>query len=162
MSLKRVAIILDIVIILLYTHAFIYSQEKIPNVALYTVEGKRVILYSIIGMLPDNGIVVMNFTSVNCPPCKKEIPELLFIAKTSKKPVTILFIYSENGTTVLQSAKEMGIKDTVYCDVLDNVRKQFNITQIPTTIVINREGNVLGKYIGYSEKNMREIKEKVM
>lgn len=138
---------------------FVSGQEKAPNVALYDVKGNRHILYSMLATLPDNGIVLLNFTSIYCPPCKKEIPELLSILHTTKRPCTILFIYSEESALIMNDIQSLNIVSNAFTDVLGNVKNTFAVKEVPTTILINKSAEIVGKFSGYSDSNIRAIKK---
>ncbi len=138
----------------------IQAQEA-PNVPLYDLTGGRHILFSIIDSLPEGGIAILNFTSIYCKPCKKEIPELLAIAGSSRK-IKLLCIYAENAKLSSQSAGELGVYDRAYVDPLGAVQQKFGVKKYPVTVLINKKKQIVGRYEGYSEKNIEAIKRAVL
>lgn len=136
------------------------SAAESPNVPLYDLTGGRHILYSIIDSLPDGGIAILNFTSVYCKPCKKEIPELQGIVEGSKK-IKLLCIYAEAAKLASQSAGELGVYDHSYVDPLGSVQMKFGVKKYPVTILVNKKRQIIGRFEGYSEKNIEAIKKTV-
>jgi len=77
---QRTIVVAVIAVVLIALPAL---AEEAPNTALYDMAGKRHVLYAVLDALPDDGLAMINFTSIHCKPCKKEIPELLRIVGTS-------------------------------------------------------------------------------
>lgn len=133
------------------------AAEHAPNAAVYTIKGERHILYGLLDGLPAGGVAILNFTSVYCLPCKKEIPELRDIAGRANK-VKLFFIYAEEAAIAGPHAKKMGICDCSYVDALRAVQAKFGVKKYPVTILINKKREIVGRFEGYTVENIEEIK----
>lgn len=158
---RRVSIIIAFLIICasLNSHA---QQPKVENFVVYTSEGKRCIFYDLFTELPKNGVLLVNFTSVYCKPCKKEIPQLAAIADRSKGNARLICIYAEGGKPVKENASSLGIKDRAYVDPFGNIQKQCAVSRYPVTFVIDCSHTILSRFDGYTEENIRQIEKLVL
>lgn len=134
------------------------AAEHAPNVAVYTIKGERHILYGLLDGLPAGGVAILNFTSVYCLPCKKEIPELRDIAGRANN-VKLLCIYAEEAGIAGPHAKKMGIYDCSYVDALGAVQAKFGVKKYPVTILINKKREIEGRFEGYTVENIEAIKK---
>ncbi len=137
------------------------KEAKVENFVLYSVQGKRCIFYDIVKALPAKGLLILNFTSVYCKPCKKEIPELLEISEKAGNWASLVCIYAEAGDPVKKSAGELGILSKTYVDPFGKIRKSFNVKKIPVTFVI-KKNIIKGRFVGYTKENIKAIKELVL
>lgn len=134
------------------------TGEEIPNFPLYKTTGERIVFEDIRSALASDEILIINFTSVHCVPCKKEIPELADLAKTMPK-VKVIFIYAERGAAVKAHAASFGIADRAYCDdPLNTIFSKFGVKATPMTMIVSANGVVLEQYNGYAEKNLASMK----
>ena len=157
--LNRFFITLIFIILFLYTD-ILSQRKKIHNFPIYSVDKKRYILYELLKSLPKDGFLLMNFTSVYCMPCKKEIPVLLKIKENSERELKLIFIYSEYDRKLVKNdADSMGIRKSAFIDLFGTIKSEFNIKMIPYTILVNRDGYIIGKYKGYNKKNINNIKK---
>lgn len=131
-------------------------SHEAPNVALYKISGERVILYSILETIPENGFLIINFTSVYCKPCKNEIPDLLKLTISSSR-FRILFIYADKANIAAASASRFSIFDQAYADPLGVVQSKFNVKKYPVTILISKNRRIVGIFEGYSKNNIDSI-----
>lgn len=133
------------------------ATEQVPNVAIYTIRGERFILHELLDALPEDGVAMLNFTSVNCLPCKKEIPELCTIAGKANN-VKLLCIYAEEAGIAGSHAKKMSIYDCSYVDAFGVVQAKFGVKKYPVTILINKKREIVGRFEGYTVENIEAIK----
>ncbi len=133
------------------------ATEQVPNVAIYTINGERYILHELLDALPEDGVAILYFTSINCLPCKKEIPELHAIADKANN-VKLLCIYAEGAEITGPHAKKMGIYDYSYVDALGAVKTKFGVKKYPVTILINKKRKIVGRFEGYTVENIQAIK----
>lgn len=148
-----------ILICLLVVCSYGKPLEEAHDFAIYNIKGERFIFYDMLRKLPIGGSFIINFTSIYCKPCKKEIPELSSILSKSSKPVRLICIYSEIGEPVKKLAKELGVFDQAYVDPFGNIRKLFSISKIPVTIIIKKDHTISARFEGYSKENIVQIEK---
>lgn len=137
------------------------SQEMAENFVLYSTGGERRIFHTMTGKLPSGGIIIVNFTSIHCLPCRKEIPELVSMREQHGDKLSLICIFGETGEPVKKLAIELGVPDRAYVDPLGSINRLFNIKSIPTTILVDGKNRVLGRFVGYNHKNMEAIRQLV-
>jgi thiol-disulfide isomerase/thioredoxin len=136
------------------------GNKPVDDFVIFNVHGKRHTFYELVRQVPHGGLLIVNFTSVNCKPCKKEIPELLAIKKSSEK-LHLLFIYAECCQPVKDHASTFGILDMAFVDPFGKVRGIFEVKSFPVTFIINRNRTVVGRYDGYTTENIESIRDAV-
>ena len=102
-------------------------------------------------------IVIIDFWATWCPPCRKGIPEFVELKSEFKdKGVEIIGITLDDKN--IQDEVEKFITDYKinYPVVWGNesvTYKYGGVRSIPTTFVIDTEGNVVSQYVGYMPKS---------
>ena len=125
-----------------------------PSFSLQDLTGNMVSLSDFKGK-----VVILDFWATWCPPCALEIPHF----------VTLQEQYWDMGFTMLGVAVNSGDvgmvnsfarKYRINYPILmadDQIQKAFGgITSIPTTFIIDAEGNMRHRYIGYRDKAVFE------
>ena len=116
-----------------------------PDFALQSIDGGTVRLSELRGK-----VVLLNFWATWCPPCKKEIPDFLVLQDRYRdQDLRIVGIAIDDADAVRTFAKESGINYSVLIGD-DAVTRQYGgIESIPTTFVIDREGMIRARYVGW-------------
>ncbi len=132
----------------------LFSQStEIPNSKLFPKGGGELILHEYLESLTETDIAVLNFTSVTCIPCKKEIPELLRLSE--KYPNLKLFIiFAEADPSTF--ANSLGL-NKYYADPLGTLQSKYGIKAYPVTYLVSRDKKVLSRLEGYTEKNSKKL-----
>lgn len=94
----------------------------------------------------------INFFATWCPPCRKEIPSLIQLQKEyGPKGFTMIGISTDQGGASLvdKFARKMGINYPVLLSDSETPTAFGGILGIPTSFLVNREGNVVKRYDGY-------------
>lgn len=88
-------------------------------------------------------VVVLNFWFINCPPCRKEIPELNKIVADyqQNKDVVFLAIALDDKTALKEFLQELPF-DYNIVDEGRFIAQQYRITSYPTHVVVDKEGKV--------------------
>jgi peroxiredoxin len=135
------------------------GDEKAAEFSLKSVDGKIVKLSDYKGK-----VVVVDFWATWCPPCRKGIPDLISIQSEFKKDVVVIGISLDQDKTLKDVGtfiKKYGINyPVVYGD--EKVSKDYgNIQAIPTSFVIDKNGNIVDKHVGLVSKDtyVNKIKE---
>jgi len=121
-----------------------------PDFTLPRLEGNSLTLSDFKGK-----VIILDFWATWCPPCRVEIPDFVELYKNYKdEGLVIIGVSLDRGDSraVKQFSENYEIN---YPIVLGN----FNITEdyggirgIPTTFIIDSEGNIREKYIGYQPR----------
>ncbi len=92
--------------------------------------------------------VFVNFFATWCPPCKKEIPSLVSVARQRGDEVVIIGLSVDQKPELLPDfLKQYGIKYQVY--VADNeLRQLFKVRVIPHNAMFDKDGEVLSNTAG--------------
>jgi thiol-disulfide isomerase/thioredoxin len=149
-----------IVMTLLFGNRYGLAQQagKVENFVLYDVNGRRGIFHDLFSSLPRNGMLILNFTSIHCLPCRKEIPELATIAATAGNRAKLVCVYAECGDPVRESATSLNVLNSAYTDSFGNIQKLFNVKKIPVTIIINKNLTLVERFEGYTPESIQKIK----
>ena len=130
------------------------NQEPAPDFNLRKFNLGRVKLSDYRGK-----VVLVNFWATWCPPCVKEIPD--FVALTDD--------YGEKGLIILGISLDKNPQQVLpgfirkykinYPILLDDGRVAGvygGVTAIPTTFLVDREGNIRQKYVGARTRSVFE------
>lgn len=132
------------------------QQGQAPGFALEGMDGKTVDFKQYQGKL-----VLVDFWATWCPPCRRSIPHLAELHnKYSKRGFEVVGIsLDQTGReSVANFARENAIPYTVLMGTAD-VATQWNIGGgIPVAILVNRDGAVVEKVVGYKDSQFWEQK----
>ncbi|GGH75558.1 thiol-disulfide isomerase/thioredoxin [Pullulanibacillus pueri] len=125
------------------------TSGKTSPLVMETLEGKKVNLSDVSGKT-----VFLNYFGSWCAPCKEEIPVILSYLKAHPpKNTEVLFIdafyYEFSGKRDVQAFQAS--YDIPYPILLDKTKafqKQFAIATIPTTVVLNPDGQIKSRHLG--------------
>ncbi|HVU78801.1 MAG TPA: TlpA disulfide reductase family protein [Gaiellaceae bacterium] len=94
--------------------------------------------------------VVLNFWASDCPPCKKEMPQLQAAAERwSTKPVTVVGIDVLDSKSAARAfARDHGVTYPIGYDPLGDTVGPYGVTYTPTTFFVDRHGRILKRILG--------------
>ena len=102
-------------------------------------------------------ITVLNFWATWCPPCQEEMPELDIFAQNNQQKVTFYAVnLQEHSEKVRNFMNKNQYTMSVLLDKDGAVGKKFQVTAIPTTIIVNKHGMVKFRKSGAMTKNELE------
>lgn len=132
--------------------------KKAPEFSLSDIKGGEKKLSDFQGK-----VLIIDFWATWCPPCRQEIPHFISLYDQYKsKGLEIIGIsLDQNG---VKTVSEFIAKNKINYTVLmgnEKVNDLYGgIAAIPTTFIVDREGNIKAKYIGYTDKEVFENKIK--
>jgi len=134
--------------------------KKAPNFALQDAEGKTVQLSDFAGK-----VVVLNFWATWCGPCRTEIPGFVRLySKYQDKGLVIVGIsVDQKGWSVVKPfMKQYKINYPILMANQQVVLDYGGIQAIPTTFIINQDGEIVEKLVGlrpetYFENRIQQL-----
>jgi peroxiredoxin len=162
----RIFVITSIILLFLFhgCEKKVDAWQTAPEFSLKDLSGNMVSLKQYRGY-----IVLLDFWATWCPPCRQSIPELVDLQeKYRDKGVVILGISMDNplqfSTRYLRAFKEKFKINYKILRVNRQVALDYFGTQnmaIPTMFVINREGKIVDKHVGFRpgavEKSIKKL-----
>ena len=103
-------------------------------------------------------VVLVDFWATWCPPCRMAMPHLKELSQEYTDQLVVVGIAMDQGGAQVVGpfvAKEQLTFEVVMQD--GKVARQFGgVMSIPTTFLIDQEGRIAGKWIGYQVKAVYE------
>lgn len=130
------------------------NLTEAPDFTLQSIEGKSISLSDYKGK-----IVILDFWATWCPPCRKAIPDLVDLKEKYKNDIEIIGIALDDASTkqeVKPFAEQMKINYPVVYGNIPLTQEYGNIRSIPTSFVLDAEGKIAAKHIGYVSKQVYE------
>jgi peroxiredoxin len=131
------------------------ARQKAIDFTLTDLNGKMVSLKDLKGKN-----VYINFWTTWCTWCKKEMPDIEKVYQEYKdKNIVILAVnMGEDKDTASKFIKENNYNFSILLDTKQDIAEQYNITSIPVSIFIDKNGNIAQKNVGaISEEQMKSI-----
>jgi peroxiredoxin len=126
------------------------SSTAAPDWQLSDVDGKPVKLSDFKGK-----VVILDFWATWCPPCRREIPGFVAIQKKyAEKGFTVIGVsVDEQGPSVVKPfIHQLGMNYPVVMGTPKIVVDYGGIEAIPTTFIIDRQGNVVTSFQGFTDQ----------
>lgn len=131
--------------------------KKINFFDLKTLDGKKV---DVADKLIKKKLILVNFWATWCPPCIKEIPDLLNLKKKFERDIEIIFVSVDaNPTKVIPKFLKKNELDyfQTYIDKKLNLAKELEVKVMPTTLVITEGPYELSRVEGYIDWLNKEL-----
>lgn len=135
------------------------ANEKAIDFKLMDLDGNQVSLSDYKGKN-----VYVNFFATWCPPCRGEMPEIEKISQEYKDQdlVVLAVDLGEDRDIVKSFVEENQYSFKVLLDSDQAVADQYNITSIPVSYFIDKEGNVVTKQVGAMTIDQMEAAVKLL
>jgi len=120
-----------------------------PDFTLPDLAGKLVRLAAFQG----KKVVLINFWATWCPPCREEMPTLERLARLHRDALEVLGVNidSSGPAKVRAFVRELGISFPILLDPDLAVGKLYRLRGLPSSFVIDREGIVRFREIGFRD-----------
>jgi len=126
--------------------------ERAPIFTLQDLNGNAVSLSQYQGK-----VVILDFFADWCPPCRQEIPDFIALEKDyGRKGLAVIGVAVVAKDDARAFAKDMGINYPVLIDDGKASGMYGPIRSIPTTFIIDKNGRIAKKYIGYRPRSTFE------
>ena len=102
-------------------------------------------------------VVLLNFWATWCTPCRIDLPHIEAMHREfSGKGLVVLGVNSEPGALAARFFAEHGYSFPSLVDIGDQVARGYSVNSLPTTIVIDRNGNISSYLVGlHPEEGLR-------
>src|SRR5664279_4017995 len=99
-------------------------------------------------------VVILDFWATWCPPCRRGIPDLIEIQKEYGNDVVVIGISmdTDSKSDVVPFIKQMGVKYHIAYADAGVVQAYGGVESIPTSFVIDKNGNIVDNHIGWFPK----------
>lgn len=102
-------------------------------------------------------VIILNFWATRCPPCRKEIPDFIRLYKKYKdEGLEIVGACLEDESAVRPFAEETGINYTLVFAEQEIAREYGGIRYIPTTFIVDGNGDIAKKHVGWASRETFE------
>jgi peroxiredoxin len=147
--LRHAAALCALALLPLSPHAEAATPPAVaPDFTLHAADGRNVRLEELRGQ-----VVLVNFWATWCGPCRAEMPHLDELYKKYGKSGFVLLGVNidDNPATALATARKLGVSFPILLDTDKKVSKLYDLTDMPSTVVIDRDGRVRYQHRGYRE-----------
>lgn len=132
--------------------------KKAPEVTLKDMNEKTVSLSSLKG-----NAVLINFWATWCPPCRDEMPSLnrLYREYRNKGLIVVAVSTDRSASPVKDFLGKNPVDFPVLMDSNSKAAKQFKVFSLPTTLLLDKKGAIVQKYLGEEEWDSANIRDKI-
>ena len=119
--------------------------EPAPAFSLVAIDGSTTSLADLRGRP-----VLVNFWASWCPPCRGEMPDLDRVAAEYRDQglVVVGVDLEEDREPVVRYAQTLGLQLTLLLDQAGAVATRYNVTGLPTSYFVDRDGLVRDRNVG--------------
>ena len=146
------------VIVLLLLASISLAQEVAPDFTLKSNSGENLRLAEQRGK-----VVMLNFWATWCAPCRKEMP--LLDDLYNRYNAAGFELYGVNvepeSEPADKMAGEMGLSFPILYDTDSKVSRLYSVDAMPTTVVIDRDGNIRYVNRGYRDGDEEKYREQI-
>ncbi|MCF7794284.1 MAG: TlpA family protein disulfide reductase [Candidatus Cloacimonetes bacterium] len=144
-------------IIVLSVAFVLMADDQAVEFKLENIKGKMVKLSD----LQKDGLVIIDFWATWCVPCKNALPKLNELHNKYDN-VTVVAISTDKPRKkdkAVSHIKSNRFNFVTLFDPTKTVQKQFNVTNIPRTLMIDPEGNIIYDHTGFQRGDEVEYEE---
>jgi thiol-disulfide isomerase/thioredoxin len=135
------------------TLRFYKNPIAVPVFTARDLDGREVSNSSLHGK-----VLIVNFWATWCPPCRAEIPDLIALQEKYRDQVQIIGISEDEAPveTVKRFVAEHKMNYPVVMLTPELERKFSGISALPTSFIVNREGQIVQKHVGMLTAHVTE------
>lgn len=132
------------------------SPRPLPDIQFENGQGEAMTLADFRGK-----VVLLNIWATWCAPCRREMPTLERLQAQLGGPdfeVVALSLDRQGLPVVKEFYAELGLRELgMYVDASGKASRELSALGVPTTLLIDREGNELGRLAGPAEWDSPEM-----
>jgi len=134
------------------------AGDRAADFKLESLDGKDVSLADLKGK-----IVFLNVWATWCGPCREEMPsmETLFDEFKDNKDFVMLAVSQDTRgrASVEQYVEKNGYHFTILLDPKNTVSSSYDVSGVPETFIINREGRIVAHHMGAFDWSRPDVKD---
>ena len=132
--------------------------QKAPDFTLRSHQGKNIKLSEYRGQ-----VVMINFWTTWCGPCRQELPLLNRMhEKYHKAGFQLLGINVDDQVGAAQAMVDrLALRFPVLYDTTKQVSKRYDLDAMPTTLIVDRDGKVRYLHRGYRSGDEKEYEDRI-
>jgi peroxiredoxin len=110
-------------------------------------------------------VVMVNFWATWCAPCRQEMPQLVRLYEKYRSSGFVLLGVNvdDDSSKAVEVANKLGVTFPVLLDADKTVSKLYDLSTMPSTVLIDRDGKVRyvhrGYLAGYEDSYEKQIRE---
>lgn len=139
------------------------KTTQMPSIVIRDMEGKEIDLKK---YASDDKYTIFSFWATWCSPCKKELENINDVLSEWKDKYNVQLV----GISIDDSRNAMKVKPYVngkkwkfdiLIDVNQETKRLLNYPNVPYTLLMDKEGNIIYKHIGYQEGDEFVLEEEL-
>ena len=163
------SLLIIIAIISCFFIYFLIPEEKkdsissLEGVTLTAINGQQ---FRLAGQFTEKPMLLV-FWSTTCGSCIEEIPFISKLHEALKDKITIIGIHQNAPNSPLKKIQKFvkkfkpAIPYMIAIDTQDTLSKNYKITILPRTLLIDRNGKVIYDHLGYSPDQEKEVTDAI-
>jgi len=134
------------------------TQTMAPDFTLKSITGANLKLSELRGK-----VVLINFWASWCGPCRQEMPVLNELYQHYRPlDFTVLGVNVEQNSDNAKSLlKDVSVSFPILFDNNNKVSKLYNVKGMPSTVLVDRDGNIRYVHMGYQPGTEAEYQSKI-
>ncbi len=132
----------------------IENNSQVPDILLTDIGGNTQLMSEHQGR-----VILLNFWASWCPPCRAEIPDFNILAgKLQGNEFSMIAVnVGEDSQTVTSFMKLYDVEFPVFLDESSEIAQTMGVVNLPTTVLIDRNGQGIASVVGALEWSSNEI-----
>src|SRR5262249_27861184 len=108
-------------------------------------------------------VTIINFWATWCPPCRAEMPDLVKLQDRYRDQLQIIGVSQDEGSPedVRQVAVSHGLTYPIVMTT-PQLAQMFPVSAIPTSFIVDRNGNVVQKHVGMLNMETTELETRAL
>ena len=108
-------------------------------------------------------VIYLDFWASWCKPCQKSFPWMNELQKKypSDQFKVVTINLDKKASNMNEFLKHVPADFTIYHDASGTVAKQFKLPGMPTSFILNKQGKVVKKHVGFNSKMTQEIESEI-
>lgn len=153
--MKKILVVLALIVTI-----SLFAQDKFPTFSLENLNGQEVKLND---FLQEGELVLIDFWATWCKPCIKAMPELDKI-NVDYENVTVIAISTDRPRDINKVKRTIRSKNFSFITLLDSnkeLQREINLKNVPRTIVINNQCEILYDHTGFKIGDEQTLRTKL-